>query len=63
MSLPNRSHPEVKAFFHADTSTFTYVVHEGRAAVVIDPVLDYDATTAPRLPRRMRSLPMCTSIA
>lgn len=38
--------PEVKAFFHADTCTFTYVVHEGRAAVVIDPVLDYDAVTA-----------------
>jgi glyoxylase-like metal-dependent hydrolase (beta-lactamase superfamily II) len=38
--------PDVKAFFHADTGTFTYVVHEGRAAVVIDPVLDYDAATA-----------------
>jgi glyoxylase-like metal-dependent hydrolase (beta-lactamase superfamily II) len=38
--------PEVKAFFHADTCTFTYVVHEGRAAVVIDPVLDYNAITA-----------------
>ena len=38
--------PEVKAFFHADTCTFTYVVHEGRAAVVIDPVLDYDAAAA-----------------
>lgn len=38
--------PEVKAFFHADTNTFTYVVHEGRSAVVIDPVLDYDAAAA-----------------
>lgn len=38
--------PDVKAFFHADTGTFTYVVHEGRAAVVIDPVLDYDAAVA-----------------
>ncbi|WP_266170833.1 MBL fold metallo-hydrolase [Dyella subtropica] len=36
----------MKAFFHAATSTFTYVVHEGRAAVVIDPVLDYDAIAA-----------------
>ncbi len=41
-----RSRPEVKAFFHADTNTFTYVVHEGRSAVVIDPVLDYDAAAA-----------------
>lgn len=40
------THPEVKAFFHADTNTFTYVVHEGRSAVVIDPVLDYDAAAA-----------------
>jgi glyoxylase-like metal-dependent hydrolase (beta-lactamase superfamily II) len=38
--------PKVKAFFHADTCTFTYVVHEGRSAVVIDPVLDYDAAAA-----------------
>lgn len=37
---------DVKAFFHADTSTFTYVVHEGRSAIVIDPVLDYDAAAA-----------------
>lgn len=37
---------DVKAFFHTDTNTFTYVVHEGRAAVVIDPVLDYDAAAA-----------------
>ncbi|WNL46119.1 MBL fold metallo-hydrolase [Dyella sp. BiH032] len=37
---------DVKAFFHADTNTFTYVVHEGRSAVVIDPVLDYDAAAA-----------------
>ncbi|MEV8521262.1 MBL fold metallo-hydrolase [Dyella marensis] len=38
--------PHVRAFFHADTNTFTYVVHEGRSAVVIDPVLDYDAAAA-----------------
>lgn len=37
---------DVKAFFHADTNTFTYVVHEGRSAIVIDPVLDYDAAAA-----------------
>ncbi len=41
-----RPHVDVKAFFHADTNTFTYVVHEGRAAVVIDPVLDYDPAAA-----------------
>lgn len=45
--MPQSLHrPEVRAFFHADTNTFTYVVHEGRAAVVIDPVLDYDAAAA-----------------
>ena len=40
--------PSVEAFFHADTSTFTYVVHEGAggAAAIIDPVLDYDAAAA-----------------
>lgn len=43
---PGRPSYDVKAFFHADTNTFTYVVHEGRSAVVIDPVLDYDAAAA-----------------
>jgi glyoxylase-like metal-dependent hydrolase (beta-lactamase superfamily II) len=40
--------PEVESFFHADTSTFTHVVHAGRGsrAVIIDPVLDYDAASA-----------------
>jgi glyoxylase-like metal-dependent hydrolase (beta-lactamase superfamily II) len=40
--------PAVEAFFHADTSTFTYLVHEGTggAAAIIDPVLDYDAAAA-----------------
>lgn len=40
--------PRVESFFHADTNTFTYVVSEadGAAAVVIDPVLDYDAAGA-----------------
>jgi glyoxylase-like metal-dependent hydrolase (beta-lactamase superfamily II) len=37
---------QVKAFFDKATSTFTYVVYEqsaqGGAAVIIDPVLDYD---------------------
>lgn len=43
---PSPLQPDVRAFFHADTNTFTYVVHEGRSAVVIDPVLDYDAAAA-----------------
>ncbi len=40
--------PHVESFFHADTNTFTYVVSEsdGGAAVIIDPVLDYDAASA-----------------
>lgn len=40
--------PGVESFFHADTSTFTHVVHAGpgSAAAIIDPVLDYDAAAA-----------------
>ncbi|MBB6188046.1 MBL fold metallo-hydrolase [Rhodanobacter sp. MP7CTX1] len=38
--------PRVKAFFHQDSSTFTYVVHHADSAVIIDPVLDYDAPSA-----------------
>lgn len=36
------SKPQVEPFFHKSTGTWTYVVHEGRDAVVIDPVLDYE---------------------
>jgi glyoxylase-like metal-dependent hydrolase (beta-lactamase superfamily II) len=32
----------VEPFFHAGTGTWTYVVHRGTDAVVIDPVLDFD---------------------
>ncbi|HEY5804115.1 MAG TPA: MBL fold metallo-hydrolase [Lysobacter sp.] len=37
--------PHVQPFFHADSNTWSYVAHEpaGPAAVVIDPVLDFDA--------------------
>lgn len=37
-------HPDVRPFFHAPTSTWSYVVsdRESRAATVIDPVLDFD---------------------
>ena len=33
---------KVQHFFEPVTSTLTYVVHDGRTAVVIDPVRDYD---------------------
>lgn len=46
MPLHDPHHPSVDAFFHKDTATFTYVVHHAGAAVVIDPVLDYDAAAA-----------------
>ena len=39
-------HPEVESFFHKDTGTWTHVVHDGEAAAIIDPVLDYDAASA-----------------
>jgi glyoxylase-like metal-dependent hydrolase (beta-lactamase superfamily II) len=38
--------PVVQAFFHEDSSTFTYVVHHADSAVIIDPVLNYDAASA-----------------
>jgi glyoxylase-like metal-dependent hydrolase (beta-lactamase superfamily II) len=33
---------EIRPFFDPETWTLTYVVHEDRDAIVIDPVLDYD---------------------
>lgn len=33
----------IESFFHADTGTWSHVASRGRDAVVIDPVLDYDA--------------------
>jgi glyoxylase-like metal-dependent hydrolase (beta-lactamase superfamily II) len=42
----DRSHPEVESFLHKDTGTWTHVVHDGEAAAIIDPVLDYDAASA-----------------
>ncbi len=35
----------IEAFFHSGTSTLSYVVHDGRTGVVIDPVRDYDAAS------------------
>lgn len=40
------SHPEVESFFHKDTGSWTHVVHDGEAGVIIDPVLDYEAASA-----------------
>ena len=34
--------PEVKPFLHDQSSTWTYVVHDGRTAAIVDPALDYD---------------------
>lgn len=41
-----RQHPRVDSFFHADTSTFTHIVSDGRHAAIIDPVLDFDPASA-----------------
>ena len=40
--------PSVRPFFHADSNTWSYVVHApgGSEAAVIDPVLDFDAKSA-----------------
>jgi glyoxylase-like metal-dependent hydrolase (beta-lactamase superfamily II) len=40
--------PDVQPFFHADSNTWTYLVHDpsGNAAAIIDPVLDFDAKAA-----------------
>ncbi len=35
----------IEAFFDSDTSTLSYVVHDGRTGIVIDPVRDYDAAS------------------
>ncbi len=39
--------PQVQPFFHADSSTWSYVVRDpgSHAAAIIDPVLDYDAAS------------------
>src|SRR5690606_9409201 len=37
--------PVVQPFFHAPTGTWSYVVHAGGDAVVVDPVLDFDAAS------------------
>lgn len=39
-------HPEVESFRHADSGTWTHVVHAGADAVIIDPVLDFDPAAA-----------------
>jgi glyoxylase-like metal-dependent hydrolase (beta-lactamase superfamily II) len=37
---------DIQHFFHEPTSTLSYVIHDGRTAVVIDPVRDYDPKSA-----------------
>jgi len=34
--------PVVQPFLHEQSSTWTYVVHDGRTAAIIDPALDFD---------------------
>jgi glyoxylase-like metal-dependent hydrolase (beta-lactamase superfamily II) len=34
--------PEVEPFLHKQSSTWTYVVHDGHVAAIIDPALDFD---------------------
>ncbi len=38
-------HPDVAAFLHADSNTWSYVASDPatRTAAIIDPVLDFDA--------------------
>jgi hypothetical protein len=37
---------EIQHFFDPATSTLSYVVHERKTGIVIDPVLDYDPKSA-----------------
>src|SRR5690606_675459 len=37
--------PAVESFFHAPTGTWSHVAHAGGDAVVVDPVLDFDAAS------------------
>lgn len=34
--------PDVQPFFQAQSGTWTYVVHDGTAAAIVDPALDFD---------------------
>ena len=35
--------PEIQPFLHKQSSTWTYVVHDGQCAAIIDPALDFDS--------------------
>ena len=37
---------EIQHFFDRATSTLTYLIHDAKTGVVIDPVLDYDPKSA-----------------
>ncbi len=47
---------KVEPFFHDDTGTWSYVVSQGRDAVVIDPVLDYDPASGSITTRSAQSI-------
>ncbi len=34
--------PHVEPFFHEQSSTWTYVIHDGKTAAVVDPAVDFD---------------------
>lgn len=34
--------PRVEPFFHEQSSTWTYVVHDGESAAIVDPAVDFD---------------------
>lgn len=36
---------QVEPFFHEQSSTWTYVVHDGETAAVVDPAVDFDAAS------------------
>ena len=58
-------HPEVQAFFHEPSHTFSYVAWDPatRKAAVIDAALDYDAAPgAPRTRPRRKSSPSCANM-
>lgn len=46
MARADPPHPEVESFFHKDTGSWTHVVHDGEAAAIIDPVLDYEVAAS-----------------
>jgi glyoxylase-like metal-dependent hydrolase (beta-lactamase superfamily II) len=46
MESKGKTEMEIQHFFDPATSTLTYVVHDARTGIVIDPVLDYEPKSA-----------------